>query len=130
MSDMFPTPPRSTNYSEAFEKCWKVHAVGNKKAAWKAGEKAGFTEANWIWLRDYLERRHKDDAKWIEGKYVPHMSSIINGERWDDPYKKVSRKRAEWSDAEFQESHEEAERKIAAAQAQRERDSNRVRMTH
>ena len=117
--DMFPTPPKTTQYSPAFESCWKVHNVGNKKAAWKAGEKAGFTDSNWLWLENYLKKRHQDDLKWKEGKYVPHLSSIINAERWDDPYKRVTRKVAQWSDEEFSESHDEAMAKIRAANAQR-----------
>ena len=91
MNDLFPEPPKSTRYSQAFEDCWKVHAVGNKKAAWKAGQKAEFGDANWVWLRNYLEKRWREDAKWAEGTYVPHLSTIINGERWDDPYPKIKK---------------------------------------
>ncbi len=89
MSDLFPERPRTSTYTPAFEACWRVHKVGNKKAAYKAGKNAGFRQENWAWLTQYLEQRHKDDAKWIEGKYIPHLSSIINQERWDDPYEKV-----------------------------------------
>lgn len=94
-----PRPPKSTDYSRGFEDCWAVHRVGNKKSAWKAGEKAGFDESQWLWLQNYLERRWKEDVLWVKGardpktgevkKYIPHLSSIINQERWDDPYEKV-----------------------------------------
>ena len=93
MSDMFPSPPPETKYSDAFERCWKVHSVGTKKTAYAAGVKAGWSAGNWAWLERYLECRHKDDEKWLEGTYIPHLSSIINGERWADSYtrKKVGR---------------------------------------
>jgi hypothetical protein len=86
---MIGTPPKSTQYSIAFERCWSVHRVGNKKAAWKAGNNSNFTDSTWLWLEEYLTHRWKNDERWLEGKYVPHLSSIINQERWDDPYKKV-----------------------------------------
>ena len=89
MTDMFPEEPPTTNYSLAFEKAWKVHPVGTKKAAWLAGKKAGFTEGNWTWLTNYLEKRHKNDVKWLEGKFVPHLSTFINQERWTDNYKRI-----------------------------------------
>lgn len=86
---MIGTPPKSPKYSIAFERCWAIHRVGNKKAAWKAGNNAGFTDSTWLWLEEYLTQRWKNDERWLEGKYVPHLSSIINQARWDDPYKKV-----------------------------------------
>lgn len=126
MSDMYPTPPKTTKYSSAFESCWKVHSIGNKKSAWKAGIKAEFTDSTWAWLENYLIARHKDDAKWIEGKYVPHLSSIINAERWDDRYKRVNRARVQWSDDEFKETPEEAAAKIKMDEARRQRDAEQA----
>lgn len=121
--DMFPVkpePPTTTQYTKAFESCWKVHRVGNKKKAFNAGTKAGFTDAQWLWLENYLKKRHKDDARWIEGRYVPHLSTIINEERWDDAYVRV-RGRSGFSDEGFSETPEQAQQKIAAAQAAFER---------
>ncbi len=88
MTDLFPQEPPTTRYSSAFEAAWRAHPVGNKLRAWKAGEKAGWSDGNWKWLEQYLTKRHKEDVKWLEGIYIPHMSSIINGERWTDTYRK------------------------------------------
>ena len=79
-----PVMPPLTQYSRAFERCWKAHNVGVKKAAWQAGVKHNWTDSNWAWLEQYLIRRHSDDVKWLEGKYVPHLSSLINQERFDE----------------------------------------------
>ena len=114
MTDLFPTEPPTTKYTPAFESCWRVHRVGSKLKAWKAGEKAGWSDGNWLWLEQYLTKRWKDDAKWIEGKYIPHLASIINGERWTDDYKKISKRYDNTETPE--ESHEEALRKIQIAQ--------------
>ena len=127
MSDL--QPPPETKYSAAFERCWKEHRVGTKKTAWKAGEKAEWTDGNWEWLARYLEGRHKDDQKWLEGTYIPHLSSIVNGERWTDPYKRRTVDR--WqkaNDTEFTETPEEAAAKIAAAQRERDELIQRPRM--
>lgn len=110
MSELFhvePKEPPTTSYSPAFERCWKVHSVGTKKTAWQAGVKNQWDSSNWEWLTNYLERRHKEDVKWIEGKYVPHLSSIINGERWTDPYQKVKKTRHQQANEEFDESMRE-----------------------
>ena len=117
MTDLFPQEPPTTAYSPAFEQCWRVHKVGNKKAAYKAGEKARWTDANWVWLERYLTKRWKEDAKWLEGKYVPHLSSIINQERWTDVYPRKKDPGSGLKVAVVEETHEEAMRKIAIAQA-------------
>lgn len=109
-----PQQPPVTQYSRAFETCWSQHEVGTKKTAWNAGKKAGWTDANWLWLAAYLERRHKEDVKWREGKYVPHLSTLINQERWTDVYKKVGPSRG--SAQSVDESHEEALAKIERKQ--------------
>ncbi len=88
-----PQEPESTRYTAAFEACWSVHRYGTKLTAWKAGVKKEWTPGNWLWLQEYLEKRHKLDLKWIEGKYIPHLSSIINGERWHDSYQKKKQDR-------------------------------------
>ena len=113
--DLFPQEPPSTQYSPAFEACWKSHPVGTKKTAWKAGEKNEWSDANWVWLERYLVKRWKEDAKWNEGTYIPHLSSIINGERWTDSYKKL-RQYTNGASEEWSESHEEAMAKIRIAQ--------------
>ena len=109
--DLYPQEPPTTKYSAAFERCWKAHPVGVKKTAWNACNKAGFTESNWNWLEDYLIKRHKDDVKWLEGKYVPHLSTFINQERWQETYKK---RQMRYDDRpEYQETPEQIAKKMA-----------------
>ena len=121
-----PTEPPSTAYTIAFERCWKVHPKGVKKAAWNAGQKAGWHDGNWRWLEDYLTRRHKDDQKWREGKYIPHLSTFINQERWTDHYRKVGAGRRGGAQVAI-ESHEEALAKIKADAARRAREQQEIR---
>ena len=109
---MIGKPPPTTKYSMAFERAWKAHPVGTKKAAWNAGKKAGFDDENWRWLEDYLATRHKRDEKWREGKFVPHLSTFINNERWEDNYKRISVKYD--APAAFNETPEEAKAKMEA----------------
>ena len=116
MSDLFPVPPPSTKYSQAFEECWKVHRVGDKKKAWKAGLKAGWNDGNWIWLRNYLEKRHREDAKWKEG-YVLHLATIVNGERWFDEYPKIKGDRYDQAEAARAQQPRASEQEKAAAAA-------------
>jgi hypothetical protein len=116
MTELFePKEPPTTSYTPAFERCWRAHPVGVKKTAWKAGIKNEWSSQNWDWLANYLEKRHKEDVKWIEGTYVPHLSSIINGERWTDPYQKVKRDRYERANDEA--TREMAPQERAAAEA-------------
>ena len=84
--ELLPVLPKSTKYSDAFEATWKAHPHGVKKAAFKAG--AAFSESEWLGLQHYLEKRHTADLKWLEGTYVPHLSTFINQERWTDEYEK------------------------------------------
>lgn len=120
--DLFPEEPPTTRYSPAFEQCWSVHRVGVKKAAWNAGKKAGWTDAHWTWLRDYLERRHREDAKWKEG-YVLHLSTIINQERWTDEYPRIKKDRYDRAEEQRRDSASpEAMNAAGQAELQRLRD--------
>lgn len=138
MTDIFGhdlKAPPTTQYSDQFEKLWKDEinrrkdkaTLGNKKAAWKAGQKAEWTEENWAWLNEYLAKRHEEDVKWIAGVYVPHVSSIINQERWTDVYEKAKRHIDRYDNAnkrQFAETHEEALKKIAEQQRKYEEAAN------
>ena len=79
------------DYPREFERVWQEHRFGAKYEGFKAWKKEGFdknAEEN-DWLVNYLTRRHKEDVRWLEGKYVPHLSSFINQRRWEDAYQKV-----------------------------------------
>lgn len=82
------------NYSSVFERFWSAYpAQGrvSKGTAYRAFQKLKFTdeEANELVL--YLEGRKKNDQKWVEGKYIPHATSFLNGHRWLDDYPRARR---------------------------------------
>ena len=77
-------------YPADFEEIWKRHPVGVKKLGYDAWRKLKLTPAENVELCEYLERRHRDDVKWLEGTFVPHLSSFLNGRRWEDDYKRVA----------------------------------------
>jgi len=79
------------DYPHDFERLWKAHPVGVKKPAFDAWKKLKLTADDNNELVVHLDRRHKDDARWIEGKYVPHLSSFLNQRRWEDDYRRVKR---------------------------------------
>ncbi len=80
-------------YPREFDRLWRSHKVGVKFNAYKAWLKLGLDKDHVEndWLINYLDKRHKEDAKWVEGKYVPHLSSFLNGRRWEDEYPKIRR---------------------------------------
>jgi len=83
--------PLKQTYSYEFERFWKSYPRKvNKGQAWKAFEKMKFTALDVDELVAHLEERKKFDAKWLEGKFVPHAASFINGHRWEDEYQRVS----------------------------------------
>ena len=77
------------DYPADFELIWQVHPVGIKKLGFDAWRKLKLTEAENAELIAHLVQRHKDDVKWLEGKYVCHLSSFLNSRRWEDEYKKI-----------------------------------------
>jgi hypothetical protein len=74
-------------YPQEFERLWKAHPVGVKKPAFDAWKKLKLTADENAELLTHLQRRHKADVKWIEGKYVPHLSTFLTQRRWEDEYK-------------------------------------------
>lgn len=77
------------HYPPEFERLWKAHPVGVKKPAYDAWKKLRLTADETLELVAHLDRRHREDAKWIEGKYVPHLATFLNQRRWEDDYKTV-----------------------------------------
>lgn len=84
------------DYGYDFERFWKSYPRKvNKGQAYKAFQKLKLSTKDVDELVMHLERRKKDDAKWVEGKFIPHAASFLNGHRWLDDYEKVKR---HWSD--------------------------------
>jgi hypothetical protein len=79
-------------YPPEFESLWSRHPVGVKKLGYDAWKKLKLTAEENAELAAYLERRHRDDEKWVEGKYVPHLSTFLNGRRWEDNYRRIRRR--------------------------------------
>ena len=106
-------------YPSWFENLWAAHPVGVKRLAFKAAEKLDLTEEDKEYLVSYLKKRHKEDKKWIEGTYVPHLSTFLNQARWEDGYDKVKLSDHQKTYQEFEKVHkgpptdEERERALA-----------------
>jgi hypothetical protein len=78
------------DYPYDFQRLWKAYPLKvNKGAALRAFEKLKPNTEDVDSLIEHLEERKRLDAKWIEGKYIPHLSSWLNGHRWEDAYPKV-----------------------------------------
>lgn len=77
------------DYPEQFEAIWRAHPVGVKKLGYDAWKKLKLSDSENAELVDYLNQRHRDDVKWLEGTFVPHLSSFLNGRRWEDEYKRI-----------------------------------------
>ncbi len=80
------------DYPEDFESLWRAHPVGVKKLGYDAWRKLKLTAEENAELIAHLTQRHRDDEKWLGGVYVPHLSSFLNGRRWEDQYKKIWRR--------------------------------------
>ena len=80
------------DYPAEFERLWSAHPVGVKKLAYDAWRKLKLNEAENAELIAHLVQRHRDDEKWLAGTYVPHLSTFLNGRRWEDQYKRLWRR--------------------------------------
>lgn len=100
------------DYGPKFEAFWKAYPRKvNKGAAFKAFEKLKLSSDEVDELVWHIERRKRDDAKWIEGKFIPHAASFLNGHRWLDDYEKV---RQHWTQRQPQQSEPEPEPRYAS----------------
>lgn len=77
------------DYPADFLAIWSEHPVGVKKLGYEAWLKLKLTDEENAELVAYLAQRHRDDVKWLEGTYVPHLSTFLNGRRWEDDYKRL-----------------------------------------
>lgn len=92
--------PLRNNYTADFERFWAAYprqGKVSKGAAFKAFEKLKLTSEEVDELVLYLERRKRDDVKWVEGKYIPHATSFLNQHRWEDEYQRI---RQHWTQRE------------------------------
>ena len=82
--------PIRKEYPRAFEKLWRAYPRNEAKgAAFKAFEKLDPTDEDLEFLINHIELRKRRDARWIEGRYVPHLSTWLNQARWDDEYQQI-----------------------------------------
>jgi hypothetical protein len=76
--------PESTSASITFNAFWDIYPrkVGKKKAldVWK--RKKLNINANGI--IDKLKVQVAQDENWLDSQYIPHPTTYLNGERWDD----------------------------------------------
>jgi hypothetical protein len=77
------------DYPPEFEALWQAHPVGVKKLGYDAWRKLKLDADENAELLAHLKQRHRDDEKWLAGTYVPHLSTFLNGRRWEDEYKKI-----------------------------------------
>ena len=113
-------------YPHRFEQLWAAYPKtksGSKWTAFEAWWQLDLTEDEALELIAHVERRCKDDAKWLEGKYVPMLSTFLNQRRWDDDYAKVqhrAKSRIEQANEEFEARYANAERGTLTAEQVRD----------
>jgi hypothetical protein len=81
------------DYPDQFMAIWQAHPVGVKKLGYDAWKKLKLTADENAELVEYLVNRHRDDAKWLQGTYVPHLSTFLNSRRWEDEYERARKPR-------------------------------------
>lgn len=86
------TPKSPTgDYDESFESFWKIYPrKTSKKSAHKAWVKLKPDRDLQEKIISAVRKRARSDPEWLKdgGKFIPHGSTYLNGERWED----------EWSD--------------------------------
>ena len=81
-----------TNYGIRFERLWKEYPRKVAKgAAFKAFEKLNLSDEDVEELVEHVMLRCRVDAKWVEGKYIPHLATFLNQHRWNDEYQRIKR---------------------------------------
>jgi len=78
------------DYGYDFERFWREYpkkvGKGDAHRAFKQ-LKLSTEDVNELVL--HLERRKREDAKWIEGKYIPNPGTFLRQHRWEDDYPRV-----------------------------------------
>lgn len=71
----------------SFEEFWKVYPRKvNKKLARKIWQRQKLDEKTEIIIKSVLEYA----KQWDEIRYIPHPSTFLNGERWEDEFENES----------------------------------------
>ena len=111
------------SYPHDFEKIWRVYPnPANKFTAFKAFDKLDLDDAEVEELFQHISVRAKKDVKWLGDpktgrKYIPHLSTFLNGRRWEDFYESLTPARAlNRSSGPVTEDPEESKRKWALAE--------------
>jgi hypothetical protein len=88
-------------YPAGFQRLWGVHPVGNKKLAYDQYVKLKLNDGEVEELAVYLEKRHKDDKMWLEGK-VHHLRTVLSQRKWEENYEKKFTQRTPAAHREFE----------------------------
>lgn len=84
----------------AFDDFWELYprkeAKGQARKTWEKLVKAKIlTPTVQKFIVDHLAIRIQDDSAWVEGerRFIPHPSTWLNDERWDDEYETLADKK-------------------------------------
>jgi len=111
--------PRGGHAPEAFAAFWEQYPVKKGKVhaqkAWNA-LKANSELVSTI-MHD-LSNRKQNDRQWVEG-FVPHASTYLNGQRWEDEIEPLTNKKTGVKSKQTQQESEEEKRNQARINAVR-----------
>lgn len=85
----------------AFQVLWDAYPLKvGKKAAWKAWQRVDVTQELAARIMASLEQWRASD-QWTKdaGRYIPHASTWINGERWEDEVKAEPSKKSKYANS-------------------------------
>lgn len=85
----------------AFQVLWEAYPLKvGKKAAWKAWQRVEVTKELAARIMASLEQWRASD-QWTKdaGRYIPHASTWINGERWEDEVKAEPSKKSKYANS-------------------------------
>ena len=83
------------SYPSDFEKLWRAYPNNaSKYQAFKAFEKLKLEQSDVDELVMHVTTRAKKDVKWLGDKngkkFIPHLSTFLNGRRWEDYYESIN----------------------------------------
>ena len=90
--------PKVKGYSEAFEAFWREYPnKQGKAAAYRAWQRYHLNSKADQIIED-VRKRKASDPQWLaeDGKYIPHGSTWINNQRWEDDISEAPG--AQWGD--------------------------------
>lgn len=74
---------KSSTAKSGFADFWKAYPVKRDKRKAESAWRTKKLESRSAELIADVENRKQNDAQWIDG-YIPHPTTYINGERWED----------------------------------------------